>query len=164
MSDQAAAPDAPPSRDEVMARRFYLDAEITAIAQRHKTELAPLAEELTMCEQFIKKTMIDGNEQQVKMADGSMCFFVSKDSVAVKDMDAVVGYILAAAPPPSDFPTTQWQAILQHIQATGLWTMLNKAVNKTNVKEIIETTKVTPPGLEYSSFRDLNWRRGKAPA
>lgn len=157
--------DAPPSLDVVMARRFELDAELTRIAQKQKLETAPLTEELNMCEQYIKQKMLDENQQQIKMADGSMCFFVSKDSVTVKDMDAVVGYMLAAAPPCDILPDhTLWPDILRHIQATGLWTMLNKVVNKTVVKEVIEATKATPTGLEYSSFRDLNWRRGKAAA
>lgn len=158
--------DAPPSREVVMARRFELDTEITRRAQLQKQELAPLVEELNMCEAYIKQTMLDGGEQQVKMGDGSMCFFVSKDSVTVKDMDAVVGYMLAFAPCPPMLGIGEdtWKAALAHIQSTGLWTMLNKVVNKTVVKEIIEASKATPAGLEYSSFRDLNWRRGKAAA
>ena len=50
--------------------------------------------------------------------------------------------------------------ILDHIQNTGLWALLNKAVNKTAVKEMIEAA-APPPGVRYTTFKDLAWRRGK---
>ena len=39
--------------------------------------------------------------------------------------------------------------------------LLNKALNKTAVKEYIEVNKEPPPGVKYDSYRDLQWRRGK---
>lgn len=149
-------------RDEVMARRFELDSQIAIIGGRHKAELAPLLEEQKLCEQFIKESMITGNEQQVKMAGtGHQCFFTTKDSVTVEDMSKVIGFALKAAPAPEVMEQSAWDAIIAHIQATGMWGILNNACNKTAVKELLENTSPETIGVKYTSFKDLSWRRGK---
>ncbi len=150
------------NRGEVMTRRFALDEEINIISGRHQAELKPLIEEKNLCEQFIKQTMLAAGEQQFKTDEGHMTFFVTKDSVKVTDMGEVIHYMLASAPPPDTIPLEEWDHIIEHIQSHGLWGLLNNAVSKTAAKEIIETTKAAPPGIEYSSYKDLNWRRGKA--
>ena len=160
MSEQAA-----PTREEVMNRRFDLDAEIEELNRQHKVKVTPLAEELTLCEQFIKAEMTKGNEQQYKLSSGHQCFFVTKTSVTVKDMDAVIDYMLRAAPPPAEVPDpTAWDRVIKHIEATGLWALLNKAVNKTAAVEVIESNKGVMPGVALSQFKDLNWLRGKGAA
>lgn len=148
--------------DTVLSRRFELVEQMDIISGRHKGELAPLAEELKLCESFIRGQMIEGGMQQFKSSStGHQTFFTTKDSVTVKDMPSVIGFMLAAAPPPEVVPDpTVWQSILNHIQAHGMWGLLNNAVNKTAAKELIEK-QTPPPGVEYSSFRDLAWRRGK---
>jgi hypothetical protein len=131
---------APLTIDAVMVRRFALDEEIALIQGRHKAELAPLQEELDLCERFIKDEMLKGGLQQVKLATGEQTYFSTKDSATVEN----------------------WEATLAEIREKGLWHMLNKNVNKTAVKEYIEVNKVPPAGVKYDSYRDLNWRRGKA--
>ena len=150
--------------DQVMARRFELVEQMDVIAGRHKAELQPLAEELKVCELYIKDTMLKGGLQQIK-TDAGMTYFTSKDSVTVKDMDEVIGFMLHAAPiapaiQSAGDPQAMWDGILAHIQAHGLWGLLNRAVNKTSAKELIEA-QTPPPGIEYSSYKDLAWRRGK---
>ena len=148
------------SIDAVMSRRFELVEQAAIIAGRHKAELEPLNEELRLCELFVKDEMNKGGLQQVK-TDAGMAYFTTKDSVKVLDMGEVIHYMLAAAPPPVDITPPVWLRILNHIQEHGLWGLLNNAVNKTAAKEIIEATKASPPGIEYRSFKDLSWRRGK---
>lgn len=152
------------SLDAVMARRFELVEQQAVIAGRHKTELAPLNEELSLCETFIKDLMNKSGLQQAK-TDAGMAFFTTKDSVTVKDMDQVIRFMLDQAPPLQRNGKTvdpdMWKAVLDHIYAHGMWGLLNKAVNKTAAKELIEA-KTPPPGVEYSSYKDLSWRRGKA--
>ncbi len=159
MSEQDA-----PTREEVMNRRFELDAEIEELNRQHKVKVGPLAEELTMCEQFIKAEMANGNEQQYKLANGHQCFFVTKDSVTVEDMGKVIHYALAAAPLPEEVSDPNvWDSIINHIARSGMWEILNKAVNKTTAKEILESSPAALAGaVKYSSFRDLSWRRGKS--
>ena len=126
------------SIDAVMARRFELVEQMAIIQGKHKAELEPLNEEITLCERFIKDTMNESGLQQVKTAAG-MAFFITKDSVKVGD----------------------WDAALAYIAENKAWYLLNQALNKTAVKEFIEKEKSPPPGAEYSSYRDLSWRKGK---
>lgn len=128
------------TRDQVMSRRFALVEEIAVLSGRHKLELDPLNEELRLCEAFIKDSMNTANEQQIKTAEGHMAYFTTKDSVKVGD----------------------WDATLAFIRENNAFGLLNQAVNKTACKEYIEEHKAPPPGVEYSSFRDLAWRRGKS--
>lgn len=154
--------------DEVMSRRFDLDDQITAIQNQNKAALAPLVEEMQLCESFIKAELLKTGAQQWKSSStGHMTYWTAKDSVTVEDMDQVIHHILAAAPlPPKDEASSYfmssdgWAKVLNHIQATGLWILLNKAVNKTAVKEMIEAA-APPPGVKYTAFKDLAWRRGK---
>ena len=128
------------SPDVVMSRRFDLAEQMDIIAARHKSELAPLAEELHLCEMFIKDFMNTSGSQQFKNTNGHMAFFTTKDSVSVEDFEQTVAFI----------------------KANDAWTLLNRAVNKTAVKEYIEANNTPPPGVKYESYRDLAWRRGKA--
>ena len=153
--------------DTVMARRFDLVEQVKIIARRHKAELAPMNEEINLCGTFIKDLMNKSGLQQAK-TDAGMAFFTTKDSVTVKDMDQVIPFILAAAPCPLPnvieglaLNEVWWPRILAYIATHGMWGLLNKAVNKTAAKELIEAN-TPPPGIEYSSYKDLAWRRGKA--
>jgi len=122
-----------------MERRFNLVEQIAVIQGRHKSELEPLNEELGMCERFIKDAMNQSGLQQAKIDGIGMAFFTTKDSVTVEDWDAALGFI----------------------REQSAYHMLNKAVNKTAVKEYIDEQKTPPPGVRYDSYRDLAWRRGK---
>lgn len=154
--------------DEVMSRRFELDEQITARQLAHKAELAPLVEEMQLCESFVKSELLKtGAQNWTSARTGHQTYFTTKDSVTVEDMDAVIDCILAAAPLPPKDPDSAyfmsddgWTRILRHIHANGLWILLNKAVNKTAAREVIEAG--TPvPGVKFTSFRDLCWKRGK---
>lgn len=126
--------------DAAMSQRFELVEQIAIIQGRHKNELASLLEVLNMAEQYIKDEMLKGNMQQLKTSAGHMAYFTTKDSVKVGD----------------------WDQALAYIKENQAYYLLTQAVNKTSVKEFIEANKAPPPGVEYSSFRDLAWRRGKS--
>lgn len=149
------------SLDQVMARRFELVEQQAIIANRHKTELAPINEELNLCETYIKDLMNKSGMTQAK-TDAGMAYFTTKDSVTVKDMDQVIRTIVGAVPPHPNLPesSVSWSALVDYFIQHGLWSLLNKAVNKTAVKEMIAANQA-PGGVEYSSYRDLAWRRGK---
>ena len=152
------------SLDEVMTRRFQLVEEQAILAGKQKAEMAPLAEEVDLCEKYIKGVMLESGLQQVK-TDAGMTFFTSKDSVAMRDFEGFVRFILQQVPPLEDMgkvvPDAQWKRVIDHIAEHGMWALLTKAANKTVVKELIEAG--TPPtGIEFSSYRDLAWRKGKS--
>ena len=158
------------SLDQVMSRRFELVEQAGIIAGRHKAELAPVNEELGLCEAFIKDHMLKSGLQQAK-TDAGMAFFISKDSVTVDDMNTSIRFMLEAAPCPAPnaieglaLNEVWWPRILDHIYAHGMWGLLNKALNKTAVKELLEATPPVAPetiGVKFSSYKDLSWRRGK---
>ena len=148
------------SRQEVMARRFDLVEQIGIIQGRHKLELEPLNEELGLCEKFVHESMVTAGEQQVKFDGIGQCYFTTQDSVTVADMDGVIKTILYAAPPIEDFSPERWAIILDYIHAHGLWGLLNRAVNKTAAKEMIEA-KTPVEGVKYEARKVLAWRRGK---
>jgi hypothetical protein len=127
------------NRNQVMDRRFALVEEIAILSGKHKAELEPLNEALSLCERFIKESMLQANEQQVKTANGHMAYFIPKDSVKVGD----------------------WDVALAYIKNNNAYHLLNQALNKTAVKEHINEHKEPPPGAEYVSYRDLAWKRGK---
>lgn len=124
--------------DDVMAHRFQLVEEVAIIQGRHKAELEPLQEEISLCEKVLHEHMVAQGLQQLK-TDAGMAFFQTGDSVTVEDFDAFIEYVVE----------------------TGAVHLLNKAANKTAVKEFIEANKTPPIGVKYDSFRKLAWRRGK---
>src|ERR1035437_964326 len=115
------------NRSEVIARRFDLDEQITIIQGRHKAELAPLQEELVLCERFVADSMIQSGEQSVKIENGNMTYFTTQTSCKVGN----------------------WDELLAFIQANSAWELLNHAANKTAVQEMIEANNTPPPGVSY---------------
>ena len=131
---------APISLDDVMSRRFELVEQKALLEGKHKNELAPLNEEIDLCEGFIKSELIAAGAQSWKSSKtGHQTFFTTKDSVTVEDADR----------------------FFEFVDREAAWHLLNKAANKVAVREYIEENKKPPPGLKYDAFRDLNWRRGK---
>lgn len=126
--------------DVVMTRRFELVDEQAVIASRHKQELAPINEELAMCELFIKNHMNETNTQSLNITGAGMAYFTTKSKCSVGDFDAV----------------------LAKIRGENLWHMLTKAVSKEAVKDYIKEHGAPPDGIDYSEYRDLSWKRGNA--
>ena len=159
MSEATTQPQDSELATAAMARRFALDTEIALIQGKHKAELEPLLEEQKLCEAFVKDFMNTSGVQQYKIASGDQAFFQAKDSVTAGDFEATLDYIVAA--PALEGFESVWAVILKHIRSAGNWQILNKAVNKTAVKEYIEVHNTPPPGVKYDSYRDLQWRKGK---
>lgn len=126
--------------DVVMARRFELVDQQAVLSAKHKAELAPINEELEMCELFIKNHMNETNTQSLNITGAGMAYFTTKSKCSVGDFDAT----LAA------------------IREQNLWHLLTKAVSKEAVKDYIKEHGVPPAGVDYSEYRDLSWKRGKA--
>lgn len=127
------------SLDEVMTRRFELAEQVDLMEARHKAELAPLKDEIALCESFVQAHMLEHKTDQVKV-NGNLAFFQSYDGVTMGDFDAFIACV----------------------RENDAWHLLNKAANKTAVKEWIEEYKAPPPGVNYTSGRKVHFRRGKA--
>jgi hypothetical protein len=162
--DQAVQPEL--DLDTVMTRRFELCDEVDTAVRQHKADLAPITEELEMCETFIKKTMLESKTQQHRSATtGHETHFVTKTKCTVSDMDAVIDLVLKTAPSPVELGISDpvmWGQILRHIQVNGFWPLLTNAVSKEAAKEYVKTNNAPPPGVKFSEYRDLAWSRGKS--
>jgi hypothetical protein len=133
-------PDPELALDDVVSRRFDLDEQIALIQGRHAAELAPMIEELKLCENFVKAELLASNQQSWKSSrTGHSTNFTTKSSCSVTD----------------------WDALLAYIKANEAWQLLNHAVNKIAVKEVITATAGVVPGADYKEFRDLIWKRGR---
>ncbi len=150
--------------DQVIARRFELVDAIAIKAAAHKVELDPLTDELKLCEMFVKDAMNKANTQSQKITGVGMAYFTTKSSCKVTDFDSVIRTALSAASEraPADIPRPLYQRVVDHLYAHGLWSLFTKAVAKDTVKEFIGIHKAPPTGVEYSEFRDLNWKRESA--
>ena len=120
----------------VMARRFELVDKISQLDNQHKAVVAPLSDELTLCEQFIKSHMIKEGMQQAKTPAGQ-AHFVDKTKASVTDRDAFI----------------------KGVVAENLWTLVTNAVSKDAVKEYVGVNSRLPPGVKLDVFKDLNWKR-----
>ena len=52
-----------------------------------------------------------------------------------------------------------WEATLEYIKQNELYDMLEKRVNKTAVRAIIDSTGTPPPGVNYGTRIDVNVRK-----
>lgn len=52
-----------------------------------------------------------------------------------------------------------WNATLDYIKTSDAWHLLNKAVNKTAVGEIVEATGTPPPGVNWTVMKEIQIRR-----
>jgi hypothetical protein len=126
--------------DDAMTRRFELAEQLDLLAAELKARSAPLQEEMTLCENYIRGELLKSGAQNWKSATtGHATHFTTKSKCQVADFEAT----------------------LAEIRAHNLWHLLTKAVSKEAVKEYIEEHKQPPPGVNYTEFKDLAWSRGK---
>lgn len=52
-----------------------------------------------------------------------------------------------------------WPRVLEFIEQNKAWNLLNKAVNKTAVKEYISQHETPPPGVNYTVVQEIQVRR-----
>jgi len=137
---------------------FKLTAQQDVLSAKNKTTMEPVNAELEAVTTALKKYMLENQMDQVKTAGVGMTFFTAKDSVTVKDMNSVIGFVLQSAPPPQGMPDDQWAAILEHVKSHGMWGLLKKDVTKTAVKDLLKDG--TPvPGVELRQYNDLSFRK-----
>lgn len=101
------------------------------------------------------KAQIQGIDEQLKTLTGYLMLKMQESG-----QDAVKTAYGTAFKKESDFVSvSNWDDTLAYIRANGAWSMLNKAVNKTAVKEYIEQNEVPPPGINYTRIVEVQVRR-----
>jgi hypothetical protein len=107
------------------------------IAQKHAEELKPINEALDQLKEVMKAGLDKLNIDSAKTSCGTASF-TTKASASIADKDAF------------------WA----HVVTQGAWELLDYKANVTAVKDYIENNNGNqPPGVNYSSFRDINVRR-----
>jgi len=92
---------------------------------------------LRKLEAMVMKMAIDSGVNSFKTEHGT-AFLQENVTVSVKD----------------------WDSTLRHVTSTGQYELLNKAVNKTAVREYYESNQEPPPGVGYGKRTTVMFRRG----
>lgn len=137
--DAAAAPaELPPVDIEKRVGQFVKLRDMkNEIEEKHKEELKPINEALEMLKGELARGLDAQNVESAKTACGTASF-TTKASAALADKSAFWTYVVA----------------------TGNFDLLDYKANVTAVKDHIEKNGgVSPPGVNYTTFRDVNVRR-----
>lgn len=59
----------------------------------------------------------------------------------------------------SSCTVADWDTVFDFMKEKDMWQMLNHSVNKTAVTEYLEANGELPPGVNYTTFTTVNFRR-----
>jgi hypothetical protein len=113
--------------DDVVAAYIKLRDKKTEMERKHKEELAPIKETMSKLENWLQRRLLEEGVESFKTSQGT-AFLQSATSATVRDWDA----------------TFAW------MQKNDEWSLLEARVNKTAVRDFVETNGEAPPGVEYS--------------
>lgn len=149
--------------DQVQKIYLYTKDAAEAMSRRHQEEIAPLNQRLEVCKSWMMKYLTDQGLENAKTEHGQ-CYKSTIMSAAVDPdggWDSLLRYVLSAGlervmlaleggNPPED-----GIRILLEEPALAL---LNRSVNKTAVKELLEQDVIVP-GVKITHVTQLNVRR-----
>lgn len=108
----------------------------TDMERRHKEELAKIKEEMERIEMWLQRALLAEGAESIKTAEGT-AFLQSATSATVKD----------------------WSAALDYIRDNNEWSLLEARVNKTAIKDFIESNGSPPPGIDFNTTLVTRVRR-----
>lgn len=114
--------------DEIVAAYIKLRDMKDATSRRHKEELAPINEKMGKLEAWLQKHLQAEGVDSMKTKAGT-AFLQSSSSATVRD----------------------WPATLDWIKEQDEWSFLEARVNKTAVKDYMESTGDIPPGVDFKT-------------
>ena len=125
--------------DQAVAAYMKLRQKKAEVEASIKDELSQIEANMDKLEKWIKTRADAMGVSSFKTPHGT-AFLTTKDYASVAD----------------------WDATLAFVKETGAYNMLNKAVNKTAVREYISETKTVPPGVNYGTKVEVNVRKPTA--
>lgn len=125
--------------DEVIRKYVALRAKRDRLEAAHKEAVADIKSKMTMLESWFKERMREEGVTSYKSPHGTV-FSVNKDYANVAD----------------------WSVLLEYIRTENNYELLNKAVNKTAVRSVLDQTGMLPPGVTYGTLIDINVRKPTA--
>jgi len=143
-----------PTVGEVIAKYFETEDEIKRISEEAAAKLKPLEEFQELRKAFCGKLLTEQQGQNIKTAAGT-AFFKKQEFVNVADWDAFLDeriyrpLLVALVELNNGVPAEMFRVI----KDTFPYELLNKAVNKTAVLEIMgeKRENVPPAGINYVS-------------
>lgn len=123
--------------NENVSRYIALRAEKAAIDAEAKAKKSAIDVEMINIEAVLQKHMHDTEITSLKTTAGTV-YTTSVDSATVED----------------------WTAVLDFIKSKNRFDLLERRVSKATVREYIEATNVTPPGIKYTQRSKVNFRKG----
>lgn len=122
--------------EQLIAKYVEIRDDIADISERHKNELAPKKQALEIIENALMQILNDQGGQNIKTPAGTA---YRSEVLTVK--------------------VESWPLVQEYITTHGRWDMLVQNVNKTAIKELLETTGTLPPGVSTQTIFNLNVRR-----
>lgn len=113
--------------DEAVAAYIGLRNKKEAMGKRHKEELAPIVDTMAKLENWLQKHLLEEGVDSMKTSEGT-AFLQRATSATVKDWDNTLAFILENED----------------------YSLLEARVNKTAVKDFIESNGEAPPGVNFT--------------
>lgn len=112
--------------DEVVDAYVKLRDHKEALKRKHKAELQPVHEKMMKVEAWLQRHLLEEGVDSMKTSAGT-AYLQRLSSATVKD----------------------WAATLDFIRENDEWSFLEARVNKTAVKDFVESTGGVPPGVDF---------------
>ena len=156
-----------PTKDVVIGKYVELRDEMAAIGERHVAELAPIQDQMQKIEAWLLANLNQDGVDSYKTALGTAYKSVTmsakmEDKIAFAEtVYRGIAQRIRSMLPISD---KEWAPeavdLLVDIIANSDWSLADVRVNKTGVKEFMETHEgATPPGVAVENFTKVNIRR-----
>lgn len=113
-----------------------------------------LRDQITALEAETKERVIKLKEQQI-VIEAWLLNQANLQGVESFKTDHGTAYVKL-----SDFCSiADWDSTIQFIKEYEAWNLLNRAVNKTAVREYIDENNVPPPGVNFTQKKEIQVRR-----
>lgn len=122
--------------DDVVGAYVKLRDLKTSMERKHKEELEPIKKNMEKLENWLQGQLLAVGADSFKTTQGT-AYFQTASSATVKE----------------------WGVTLPWIQSNDEWSFLEARVNKTAVKDYIESTGNVPPGVDYTETIVVRVRR-----
>ena len=122
--------------DEVISLYMRLRNEKAAIEADTKEKVADIKAKMAKVEAYIKQLADDQGVTSFKTKSGT-AFVTTVDFASVSD----------------------WDAVLDYIKAHEAYDLLEKRVAKKAVREVIDSLGQVPPGVNYGTKIEVNFRK-----
>ncbi len=127
-----------PTAQELLEWYMQLRDRKAQLEAKHKEKLAALNATMEKVEADLMRIMADNGVDKLSVRGVGTAYLATKDAVSGED----------------------WDQITDYIQQTGSLHFLNRALNKSAIREYMaEHDGATPPGVVYRAWKEVNVRK-----